>query len=106
MKVHRRGRGTPDRKGHATNDRVLAFVAKHQDIALAFVSLDPTRGREAVADARRLIAQGGVRGLKLHPPLQQFFPNDRIAYARASRRRVCPSSSTPATPAILIGPAP
>ena len=21
-----------------------------------------------------------VRGLKLHPPLQQFFPNDRIAY--------------------------
>ena len=23
---------------------------------------------------------GSVRGLKLHPPLQQFFPNDRIAY--------------------------
>ena len=31
-------------------------------------------------EARRLVAAGGVRGLKLHPPLQQFFPNDRIAY--------------------------
>ena len=35
---------------------------------------------EAVREARRLVAAGGVRGLKLHPPLQQFFPNDRIAY--------------------------
>ena len=25
-------------------------------------------------------SSGLIRGLKLHPPLQQFFPNDRIAY--------------------------
>ena len=31
-------------------------------------------------EARRLVAAGGVRGLKLHPPLQQFSPNDRMAY--------------------------
>ncbi len=31
-------------------------------------------------EARRLIADGHIRGLKLHPPLQQFAPNDRIAY--------------------------
>ena len=62
------------------NDAVLDFAADNADIALAFVSLDPHRGDEAVREARRLIARGDVRGLKLHPPLQQFFPNDRLAY--------------------------
>jgi uncharacterized protein len=62
------------------NDAVVEFAARNADIAMAFVSLDPTRGAEAVREARRLIAGGGVRGLKLHPPLQQFFPNDRVAY--------------------------
>ncbi len=65
---------------HLTNDDVLAFAAEHADIALPFVSIDPTRGASAVAEAKRLIATGAVRGLKLHPPLQQFFPNDPIAY--------------------------
>ncbi len=63
-----------------SNDAVIAFAAANADVALAFVSLDPTRGAEAVREARRLLAGGGVRGLKLHPPSQQFFPNDRIAY--------------------------
>jgi len=62
------------------NDAVLDFAAENADVALAFVSLDPHRGDEAVREARRLIARGDVRGLKLHPPLQQFFPNDRLAY--------------------------
>ena len=62
------------------NEAVLDFAARHADVALAFVSLDPTRGNEAASEARRLIARGGVRGLKLHPPLQQFFPNERVAY--------------------------
>ena len=63
-----------------SNDDVLQFAADNPDIALPFVSVDPTRGPEAVREARRLVATGLVRGLKLHPPLQQFFPNDRIAY--------------------------
>jgi len=62
------------------NDAVLDFAAENADVALAFVSLDPTRGKAAVDEARRLIARGGVRGLKLHPPLQEFFPSDRLAY--------------------------
>jgi len=66
---------------HLTNDDILAFAAANADIALPFVSVDPTRGAPAVAEARRLVATGAVRGLKLHPPLQQFFPNDRAAYA-------------------------
>jgi predicted TIM-barrel fold metal-dependent hydrolase len=63
-----------------TNDAVLDFAAANPDVALPFVSLDPTRGQAAVDEARRLLARGGVRGLKLHPPLQQFVPNDRLAY--------------------------
>ena len=62
------------------NDAVLEFAAANPDVAVPFVSLDPNRGAEAVHEARRLLDRGGVRGLKLHPPSQQFFPNDRIAY--------------------------
>jgi uncharacterized protein len=63
-----------------SNDAVVEFAAKNADIAIPFASLDPTRGAEAVHEARRLVASGAIRGLKLHPPLQQFWPNDRLAY--------------------------
>jgi hypothetical protein len=63
-----------------SNDAVVEFAAKNADIAIPFASLDPNRGADAVREARRLVAGGLVRGLKLHPPLQQFFPNDRLAY--------------------------
>lgn len=63
-----------------SNDAVAAFAAANADIAIAFASIDPTRGPEAVREAKRLVATGLIKGLKLHPPLQQFFPNDPIAY--------------------------
>ncbi len=63
-----------------SNDAVVEFAAKHADIAIPFASVNPTRGESAVREARRLVAAGAVRGLKLHPPIQQFFPNDRTAY--------------------------
>ncbi len=65
---------------HLTNDAILAFAAANPDIVLPFVSVNPTRGASAVEEARRLVATGAVRGLKLHPPLQEFFANDRLAY--------------------------
>ena len=65
---------------HLTNDAILEFAAGNADSALPFVSVDPTRGAPAIAEARRLLASGAVRGLKLHPPMQQFFANDRVAY--------------------------
>jgi predicted TIM-barrel fold metal-dependent hydrolase len=61
------------------NVEVAALAAANADIMLAFASVDPTRGFAAVSEADRLIAHG-VRGFKLHPPLQQFHANDRIAY--------------------------
>jgi uncharacterized protein len=62
------------------NDEVVAFAAENSDVVMAFASVDPMRGPEAVKEARRLIAAGGVRGFKLHPPLQQFHANDKAAY--------------------------
>jgi len=62
------------------NEMVAEFAEENSDIAIAFASVDPTRGPSAVEEARRLVAGKRVHGLKLHPPLQQFFPNDRIAY--------------------------
>ncbi|MGA2878187.1 MAG: amidohydrolase family protein [Bryobacteraceae bacterium] len=62
------------------NDEVAAFAAENSDIIMAFASVDPMRGPDAVKEARRLIATGGIRGFKLHPPLQQFHANDKAAY--------------------------
>jgi len=65
---------------YPTNDDVVRFAADNADVAIAFASLNPRRGAAAVAEAKRLVASGAVRGLKLHPPMQQFFPDDRVAY--------------------------
>ena len=62
------------------NEEVAEFAKRNADIAIAFASIDPTRGAEGVREARRVVEAGGIRGLKLHPPIQQFAPNDRIAY--------------------------
>jgi uncharacterized protein len=61
------------------NAEVAALAAANSDIMLAFASVDPTRGFDAISEADRLIAHG-VRGFKLHPPLQRFHANDRVAY--------------------------
>src|SRR5437773_7704718 len=61
------------------NDEVAALAAANPDMMVAFASVNPARGLEAVREARRLIASG-IRGFKLHPPVQQFHANDRIAY--------------------------
>jgi hypothetical protein len=61
------------------NDDVLAAASAHPDVFVPFASVDPMRGPAALVEAARLIA-AGARGFKLHPPLQQFEPNDRRAY--------------------------
>ena len=62
-----------------SNDDVATFAEENSDVVMAFASVDPTRGAEALTEARRLIKRG-VKGFKLHPPLQQFHANDKIAY--------------------------
>jgi hypothetical protein len=63
-----------------SNDSVAEFASENSDIAIAFASIDPNRGKQGVEEARRLLATGKIHGLKLHPPIQQFVPNDPIVY--------------------------
>jgi predicted TIM-barrel fold metal-dependent hydrolase len=62
------------------NEDVAAFAAEHSDFMIAFASVNPMRGKDAVDEAKRLIKSGGIRGFKLHPPLQEFHANDKAAY--------------------------
>ena len=63
-----------------SNDEVVAFAGRHPDVAIPFASINPSRGAEGVREAKRLVSGGLVKGLKLHPPIMEFVPNDRTAY--------------------------
>jgi len=62
------------------NFEVADLAAEHGDVVIPFASIDPARGAAGVRQARRLIADHGVRGFKFHPGTQAFYPNDRGAY--------------------------
>jgi uncharacterized protein len=62
------------------NEEIMAAARDHADVLIPFASIDPHKGRSGVEEARRLIADHGVRGFKFHPNVQGFFPNDRLAY--------------------------
>ncbi|MFE3451981.1 amidohydrolase family protein [Nonomuraea sp. NPDC059194] len=62
------------------NEEVAADCAEHPDVLIPFASVDPWKGRAGVREARRLVEEYGVRGFKFHPSIQDFAPNDRMAY--------------------------
>jgi predicted TIM-barrel fold metal-dependent hydrolase len=63
-----------------SNIEVAELANENSDIMIPFASIDPARGAEALAEARDLIDNYGVKGFKFHPQYQEFFPNDRMAY--------------------------
>ena len=63
-----------------TNEEIAELARKHSDVAIPFASINPHRGEEGVRAAKRLINDHGVKGFKFHPTVQEFFPNDRLAY--------------------------
>lgn len=63
-----------------SNEEIAELAHKNSDVAIPFASISPHRGAEGVAAARRLIRDYKVRGFKFHPSVQEFFPNDRLAY--------------------------
>ena len=62
-----------------SSEDVVTGAARHPDALIPFASVDPNDGESAVARLRDLVA-AGARGLKLHPTLQGFAPNDRAHY--------------------------
>ena len=63
-----------------SNEEIAELAHRNSDVAIPFASISPHRGAEGVAAARRLIRDYKVRGFKFHPSVQEFFPNDRLAY--------------------------
>jgi predicted TIM-barrel fold metal-dependent hydrolase len=63
-----------------TNEEIAELAHKESDVAIPFASINPHRGEEGVRQARRLIKDYGVKGFKFHPTVQEFYPNDRLAY--------------------------
>jgi predicted TIM-barrel fold metal-dependent hydrolase len=62
------------------NEEIAEAARANSDVLIPFASIDPHKGKRGVDEARRLIADYGVRGFKFHPNVQGFFPNDRMAY--------------------------
>jgi predicted TIM-barrel fold metal-dependent hydrolase len=69
-----------DKKPSISNEEIAELAHKNADVAIPFASIDPHRGAEGVAQAKRLIKEHGVKGFKFHPSTQAFFPNDKLAY--------------------------
>jgi predicted TIM-barrel fold metal-dependent hydrolase len=63
-----------------SNEEIAAAAAAHPDVLIPFASIDPAKGQAGARALRALIGEHGVRGIKFHPSLQGFAPNDRTAY--------------------------
>ena len=63
-----------------SSEEILDRAADHADILIPFGSVDPLAGEAAVHRARSLITDHGARGMKFHPTVQAFEPNDRAYY--------------------------
>jgi uncharacterized protein len=57
------------------NETVAAACREHPDVFTGLGSVDPHKGEAAVAEVAR-IAGLGLRGVKFHPSLQAFAPDD------------------------------
>jgi hypothetical protein len=62
------------------NEEMAELAAENSDVLIPFASIDPAKGKAGAREARRLVAEFGIRGFKFHPTMQGFYPNDRGAY--------------------------
>jgi predicted TIM-barrel fold metal-dependent hydrolase len=62
------------------NDWVASIARRYADRFIGFASVDPWKGAMALQELERSVTELGLRGLKLHPTTQAFFPNDTRFY--------------------------
>jgi hypothetical protein len=63
-----------------SNDSIAAMVRKYPHRLIGFASVDPRAGKSAINELERAVKELGLKGLKLHPSLQEFYPNDKQYY--------------------------
>lgn len=64
---------------YASNEYVKALCDKYPDRLIGFASVDPM-AEDAVDILDKAVREYGLKGLKFHPPLQNFFPNDESVF--------------------------
>ena len=63
-----------------TNDYVAGFARSYPEQFIGFATVDPWKGEAGVEELERSVTELGLKGLKLHPVHQAFFPNDGQFY--------------------------
>lgn len=74
-----------------SNEFVADAVRAHPDVFVGFGSVDPLKGERAVAELDG-IAERGLKGVKFHPSLQAFAPDDERhwpIFARCQELGLC-----------------
>jgi predicted TIM-barrel fold metal-dependent hydrolase len=71
---------TTSGKPYIGNDYVAGVARQYPDQFIGFASVDPWKGAWAVRELERSVKELGLRGLKLHPTTQAFYPNDPRFY--------------------------
>jgi predicted TIM-barrel fold metal-dependent hydrolase len=71
---------TTTRLPKTPNDYIAKLVDQHPDRFIGFAGVDPHKGKEAVRELERAVKDLALKGLKLHPLVQKFFPNDEKFY--------------------------
>jgi predicted TIM-barrel fold metal-dependent hydrolase len=62
------------------NDELAAACRKYPDRFIGFAGIDPWKGEQAIRELERCVRELGLKGVKLHPGRQQFYPNDTRFY--------------------------
>jgi uncharacterized protein len=64
-----------------TNDEVARLIKLFPDVFIGgWAMIDPWKGQAAIDELDRCITKLGLNGLKFHPIMQAFYPNDRRFY--------------------------
>jgi predicted TIM-barrel fold metal-dependent hydrolase len=69
----------PATSGNVRTESVIAWCAAAADVLIPFASVDPNTDVDA-ADLLQSYVADGVRGLKLYPSYQFFYPDERRIY--------------------------
>ena len=70
----------PQTSGNVRTETVIELCACAPDFFLPFASVDPNTDPEPAALLRRYAQMAPIRGLKLYPSYQFFYPNERRVY--------------------------
>ena len=64
---------------YSGNEYVSELCNRFPDRLLGFASVDP-KAKDAPTVLEHAVRELGLKGLKLHPPLQNFYPNDEAIF--------------------------